>query len=266
MKVFDYSPIPFEGGSLPLLARIRGTLKYGFAWISDMKSQEIVIGVIQKVLDKRYFLLRNVPLPNSDVTIPFILLGPPGMLILSNGALRGVYRATDENWEVLDKRSQRYKAAQPNLMTRTDRMVRKVEKFLTANRISVDVEGVLVFTDPGLHVETSRPDVRLIMVDAIERFAIRLSQTPAKMPVEAVHTLYDSITTALESKEPEDKDVSNLQRPKISQSFDSGFSQALAPLQQRLNFNRRQWILLGGFVLFDICLLLVFLIFIVFTA
>jgi hypothetical protein len=64
------------------------------------------------------------------------------------------------------------------LLSRTLLMGRSVQAFLTNHgRALSEVEPVLFFSDPGIHVELVRPTVRLVMADAVDRFVAGLVQS-----------------------------------------------------------------------------------------
>jgi hypothetical protein len=266
MKVLDYSPIPFDGGKLPLQGRLKGIARFGLAWVSEMKSQETVVANLGRVLDQRYTLLRNVPLPDGGVTIPLILLGPDGITVIYNSPLRGIFRAAGDSWEIMDNRLRNFKSARPNLITRTLIMTRAFDNFLSQKEYSLETDGVLVFTDPGIHVNTTRSDVRVILMDAIERFGARLLQERQVMGVDDVRAIVNSIEVAMQPVEEAEEVEKIVPHQQVVQTVDSGFLQALAPLQKKMNFSRRQWMLIGAFVLADILILIGFLVIILWTA
>jgi hypothetical protein len=266
MKVLDYSPIPFDGGKLSFPERLKGIFRFGFNWVPDMKSQEVFIGMLNRVLVKRFTLLRNVPLPGGGVTIPLVLLGPHGITVMYNSPLRGVFRATGGSWEVMDNRLRNFKPTKPNLITRTLLMTKAFETFLGGCGYALEMDGILVFTDPGLHVNADRPDVRIILMDAIERLGAQLLQTEQVLSMEDVSAIIDSITDALQPEDETDEDNRVVPYEPFVQSVDSGFLQAIEPLQKKFNFSQRQWILLWAFAIVDVLVLIGFVIFILLTA
>jgi hypothetical protein len=108
----------------------------------------VVISTLEKVLDNRYFLLHNLSLAEQEMPIPLILVGPPGVKVISPVALRGVYRARVDEWEQLDKQHQSYKAAVPNLVIQANKW-QAVEEHLKAKYLSSTVEPVLYSPIPG---------------------------------------------------------------------------------------------------------------------
>ena len=148
MKVFDYSPIPFDGGKLSFQDRLKGISKFGFSWVSEMKSQEVLVATLNRVLDNHFTLLRNIPLPGKDATISLVLLGPHGVTVLNNNITKGVFRAEGDTWEIMDNRLKNFKTAKPNLITRTKLMKDTFKAFLSEAGLDMEVDEVLVFTDP----------------------------------------------------------------------------------------------------------------------
>jgi len=262
MKVLDYSPIPFNGGKIPLQEKIKGIFQLGFTWISEMKSQEVVVANLSRVLDNRYTLLRNVPLPEGGVTIPLILFGPQGITVICNSPLRGIFRASGDSWEIMDNRLRNFKPTRPNLLKRSELMTRAFDSFLKQHEYKIDADGVLIFTDPGIHVNTMHPNIRIILMDAIDRFGARLIQEEQVMSVEDIRTIINSLEIALQPEEKEIESSRIIPHQQLAESVDSGFQQAIQPLQKRLDFSKRQWILLGGFITIDILVLIGFLLYI----
>jgi hypothetical protein len=265
MRVLDYSPIPFDGGNLSFQERLSGIAKFGFSWVQEMKSQEVIVELLNKVLDNHYTLLRNIPLPNG-VVVPLVLLGPHGITVLYNSITKGMFRAEGDSWESMNNRSRDFKPARPNLITRTIRLAQIFEDFLKEMGQSKDIDGVLVFTDPGSHVNSNRPAVRIILLDAIDRFGASLLQRQQVMTVAEIRNLIEAITEALQPEEIKQESDIIVPYQQFADNVDSGFLKALAPIQEKLNFNRQQWVLLGLFALVDVIVLVLFVLYILWTA
>ncbi len=266
MKVLDYSPIPFDGGNLAFQDRVKGIFQFGFNWISEMKSQEVLIAHLNRVLDNRFTILRNVPLPDGGVTIPLLLMGPHGVTMLYNSPIRGIYRAQADSWEIMDSRMRNFKPAKPNLIRRTELMAKAFENYLKQNGFEIDVNGILVFTDPGIHVNTMRPEIRIILMDAIERFATGFLGAEQVITVEDVRNIRNTLEVALQPEDEPEGAPQIVPHQQVALRVDSGFTQAMKPLQKRLQFSRRQWILLGTIFFVDVLILIGFVIFILITA
>ena len=259
MKIKDFSSIPYQGGQLSIPDRIRGVLKFGTSWINEMKSQEIVVGYLSLGLGDVYTLFRNLPLPDFDVPIPLILVGPQGVTLIYDNTTKGIFRAEGDVWSKMEGRRGKFRAVKPNLLMRVELMARALEIFL--NDLGYDdlsVEGILVLTNPGTHVETTQPNIRIFLVDAISRLSSRLASAEHVLDRRKIRSILEAMTRHLDPV----KDVVIRQPRRANpaiKAVDDSFSQAISPLQKTFNFSTGQWILLGILVVVTVIILLVFL-------
>jgi hypothetical protein len=240
-----------------------------------MESQEGLIAALEKALDNRYNMLRNVTLEGLDIPIPLVLVGPPGIRVIYPSAARGIFRAKADIFEFMDERTQSYRSANPNLMTRTALMGQAVATFLTARGMPpMDVEPVLYFSDPGTHVETVRPVVRILLVDGLERFIAGLLQSRIFLDKEEVQKMTDQF---LKSMGISERDLSPFpERDAFSFSDYSGDKPSLGDRLPRgegmvktlnkIPFSGRQWFLLGCMVVVNIVVLIAFVLLVLFTS
>jgi len=266
MIVRDFSPIPYQGGALPITDLLKAVMKYGFGWPAEMKSQEIVTNHLSRSLDNSYTLLRNVSLSGAEFAIPLILVGFSGVTVINHSPARGIFRAQGNVWAVMDKRDGAFRPTSPNLVMRTSLFSRALETYLNGkNFTDIPVEGVLVLTDPGTHVDTTRPDARVVLLDGLKRFAAQISSAPPIMDRERRYKLTQAIEHGLDAGAPEKPPTETSGRA-LPQTLDSSFDQALTPLRRKANFSRQQWLILGAFVAVEVIILVIFLFIIMFTA
>ena len=177
MHIHDYSEIKTTEGKLAFQDQLQGMFKYGLSWPQEVNAQENFISIIQQDVDQRSSLVRNFTLPDVDVVIPFILIGPPGIRIIVPTRERGIFRAKEGQWLV--QSSKGFKPAKENLLLRTQLYVRATQKFLgDLGFQDVKIDGLLVGLHPGMHVDTLNPAVRVIQSDAIRRFGGQWNQEP----------------------------------------------------------------------------------------
>jgi hypothetical protein len=170
MKIIDKTPLVDEKGSLTLVNRIQGMLQYGFNWPRELEAQNAIISYFDRQLEKGYTLIRNMPLGQSGIVIPMILLGPTGMYVIEVTHLRGRYEARGDTWNV--EAGDQYKPAPVNLIQRTMRMARALQTFIERQgvRIPVTIDPILIAGEPGLHIESVRPAIKVMMIDGIKAF------------------------------------------------------------------------------------------------
>ncbi len=268
MIVRDLSPIPYRGGKISPGERLRGMLKFGLNWPTKMKSQETILRVFIRLLDNAYTMLRNVALPGENDTIPLILIGPQGVFVFVNDPIRGVFRARGDVWSVHRTRDGSFRPTKPNMITETIKAAHKVESFLRARGYNeIPVEGMLVLTNPGTHVDTIRPAVRVLMVDGLDRFATQITSANSILSREQRYKIVEAFTDASSDKNEAPKHQKRaLPGAEVAQDIDARFNQALTPVKRYANFTMRQWLILGGIVLAEVCILTAFLLLVVMTA
>jgi len=171
MKIIDQTPLLDANGKLSLFNRIRGMVAYGFTWPATLDAQNKVIPQLNRVIEKGYTLFRNQQLGASEIVTPLILIGPSGIYVLEVTSLKGLYRARGEELGTIS--SGRFQPISVNIITRTMRLAKALQVHFQrlGIKLSAPVEPVLLAADPGLHIESVRPAVRIVLSDAIDIFA-----------------------------------------------------------------------------------------------
>jgi len=277
MKIIENTSQSQRSQPSNVLGGMIGSLKLGRATPQEIQSQQAIISVLEKVLDNRYFLLRNVSLTEQELPIPLILVGPPGVKVILPIALRGVYRAKVDEWEQLDPQRQSYKPAAPNLIIQIQQMAQAVEEHLKAQNVyPTSVEPMLVFTDVGVHIEMARPAVRIVLLDAMDRFIAGLLQAPLLLDKEEVQQTTDCLARSLgidaeRSLYPErdafsfsDESAPRSQGPTIVDRLPRG-ERAVTTLN-KIPLSNRQWLVLGCLLSINILILIAVVVFILFSS
>ncbi|MBN1667211.1 MAG: hypothetical protein JW862_08980 [Anaerolineales bacterium] len=265
MRYRDYSPIPEKEGQLTFSDRLNGMLKYGLSWPKEMESQRVVVDYLKRHLDNRFTLLRNLLLPDANITLPLLLVGPQGITLINPTPTQGVFSAKEGTWQINMARG--YQPATPNWLQRTQLLAKAVNIFLERKDITlVEAEAVLVFTHPGTHVDTNRPIVRVLLVDALSRFAAGLSQAQPRLSGEEIYNLVHVLTSSAEAEEEVIDPVKVPQQLSAAPVRPSRFEQSLDPLQKTFNFDRKQWLILAALTAGIVVILMVFLLFILLFA
>jgi hypothetical protein len=193
MKIIDKTPLVNEKGELSPLQNIQGRLQYGFSWPNELEAQKAIIAFFDRQLEKGHTLIRNMTLGASGITVPIILLGPTGIYVIHVTYLRGRYEAKGNTWN--EESGNGYKPASVNLIQRTARMANAVKVFIERQgvKLPVDPEPILIAGNPGLHIESVRPAIKVMMIDGIKSFAAGLATGRPVMSVDAVHDFADRI-------------------------------------------------------------------------
>jgi hypothetical protein len=195
MKIIDSTPFyDTEKSEISLVNRSKALMKYGSLWLKEVEGQKPIIAVLGAVLDRNYTLLRNVTPPGLETSFPLILVGPPGVYLLYVTALTGMYRVKGDQWGTISGNS--FKPEKPNLMTRAERMARAIQLLLRRQGCSelLTVEPVLLGSDLSFNIDCIRPIIRIIMRDALEHFAVSLTQSRVVLTPEAVQDIVRHLT------------------------------------------------------------------------
>ena len=187
MKIIDKTPLVNEKGELGVPQRLQGMLKFGFSWPTELEAQKAIVTFFDRQLEKGYTLIRNLTLGASGITVPLILLGPAGIYVIHVTYLRGRYEARGNAWN--EEAGNGYKPAATNLVQQTSRMAAAVKAFIERQgvRLLVSIEPILLAANPGLHLESAKPAVKVMMIDGIKPFATSLLTAQRVLSAEAVH-------------------------------------------------------------------------------
>jgi hypothetical protein len=193
MKLIDRTPLQDENGEIGIIQRIQGTLQFGLSWYPELEAQKFALALLERGLGKGYTVIRNHTLGASGITIPLAIVGPGGIFATYVTHLRGTYQAKGDSWGTVSGTS--FKPTAINLLTRTERLARALQAFIERQGVKLPqpVESVLLTANPGMHVQSLRPLVRVVMVDALERWAASLSNAAPVFTVEAAYELADRI-------------------------------------------------------------------------
>jgi hypothetical protein len=193
MKIIDQTPFQDENGEINFVNRIQAALKYGLSWYDNIQAQKPVIAILNRVLEKGFVLLRNQQLGASGITVPIIVIGTPGIYVMDVTPLKGFYRARGDEWGTVSNGV--FQPAPINSLKRISQLAQVLEKFLERQgaKLTEPVESALLAADPALHIDSVRPVARVVMRDAIERFAAGLLSARPVYSAAAINELAERI-------------------------------------------------------------------------
>lgn len=168
----------------------------------EAEGREFILQRLGNILNDNFTILTNYPLPNTAIEIPMILVGPPGVKVIFPSALHGIFRAEGDAWYELNERKRKYIAAKTNIVRETLIMAKGLHKFLLDCGVALEeIEPILLFSDPGSHVDTANSAVRIILRDAINNFAAGLITTSQVIKSEDVISVAALITNPVMAKQ-----------------------------------------------------------------
>jgi len=234
----------------------------------------VVISQLNKMLGSQFTMLRNVKLEGFESLIPLVLIGPPGITVINVSAEKGVFRAKEDAWLEMKGRTQDYEPARPNLIAQTQAMRRALENYFTQLGYEVpEISEILFFSDPGIHIDSVRPSVRILMRDSLDRFSSNLLQIPQSLSGQDVITVVELFNQPAATGEQPPFDMSEFKEPieEAEPSKPDAFEQSalvknINAAVKKLNLRRSQWILLVAMVVMEIIILMAFIFYIVVSA
>lgn len=275
MKVIDHSEFRDEEGVITLENRIRATLQHGLNWYGEIQTQETATERLSKSLGTEHTLLRNVTIPGTSIIVPMILLSPQGIRVLEPSRIKGVFRAKGEDWLKFDSRGRRFKRTKPNLQAEALRKAQLVHRYLQ-NYLEdqgyklPDTEAVLLFTDPRTHVDSTRPQIRVVQADAVDHFCANLQEFQPIMDQEDIDILVEAL---INPRMPEPEPVPQVEvepEPELDTSdfvvegepFTAESKPMIMPLQtvyqiSKMPFSTGQWIVLAVMAFFELVILII---------
>jgi hypothetical protein len=193
MRIIERSEFRDESGAITFENRVRATLRHGLRWYAGMEAQLSVSEALARGLGPEYVLIRNLIVPYTPITVPLTLVGPQGVRAILPTPLRGIYRAKGDEWLTFQSAARRFKRVRPNQQAIVLEHASALLHYLVGQGYGLpEVEAVLVFTNPRTHVDSARPQTRIVMADGIEHFAANLQQLKPIMDEEDVQAVVNA--------------------------------------------------------------------------
>jgi hypothetical protein len=239
-------------------------------WIREMDAQEMVVRMLQRALDNRYLLIRNGQLKGVKTPIMLLLIGPTGVSVPYVSSVKGNYQASSESWEKFNDFTKNYRPERNNLITKVIEINEVVDDYLkTRGFPNLINEPVLIFTDPGMHVILNHPVIRIIMLDALDRFVANLANQPQIMRWKESQRLISCLAedkAIVLDQPPElivdefaliDEQRKPIEIPEIPLSYPD--DKPVLEAMQKVPFSSKQIVFLGVLVVINVVLILAFL-------
>jgi hypothetical protein len=267
MKLIDKTPLQNEEGEIGIVQRLQGTIQFGLRWYPEVQAQKAVLPFFSQGLGKGFTIIRNHTLGASGIVIPLAIVGPAGIYVAHVTHLRGTYEAKEDSWGAIYGTN--FKPDAVNLLTRTQLLARALQAFIERQGVDLPqpIEPVLLAANPGMHIESLRPVIRVIQLDGIERWVASLAGARPVLTPEAAHELADRIINPrLPKKEESEPDIELAEDgKKLGVPPELRESSPAVPVPAQEDSRRRilgmtipQLALLVGMVLVEICVLIGF--------
>ena len=264
MRTTDLSKFQAESGAAGIFKTIQGVLSYGWSWRQSRISQQDLVEVLETVLGNDCVLLLDVEIPKVGRPIPAVLITPASLMVINPKSQQGFYRAEGKRWEELG-RDDEYRPAQDNLIRETWLYQKTVEGYLKQHNFSAPTDrGVIIFVSPETVVESIRPRVRVIQADGIKNFARELA---ISKPVFSDLDFRSAVKLLTEPRLPSKQPKKKAQFDKIDPIPEAiaKVDEGITKVSRKINFTRREWIIVGTLIGLLAIVLVTLIVLIVFT-
>ncbi len=246
MRTIDLSKFKAEPGLTGMIKSLQGTLSYGYSWQQNRKYQEELVEILGSVLGNECVLLRDVNIPRVNRPIPLVLITPASVMVINPKSQKGFFRAEGKFWGELG-RNDEYRPAPVNLIRETWLYQKTIEGYFKQHYFTAPTDrGVMIFVSPETVVESIRPRVRIIQADGIKNFARELS---IAKPVLSNVDFKAAVNLLTHPKLPPKREK---QAPPIELIEPAPLSEPLAKVDEgltkaarKINFTRKEWIIIG---------------------
>ena len=273
MKLIEPTQRSVEKDRIQMLVdQVDKLLKFGN---SDEHAEDALIARFMRGLDNRFVMLRNLQLEGTGAVFPPILVGPMGLVLLNVSRARGLFRVKEDSWWEMNKSSHNYGPARPNLLRQSKEYAQKLAQILDAHGKShPEIIPILVFANPGVHIESSNPIVRIVLMDGVDSLVESFLESGEVLKPTEIDLLSDSLELmsnpekAIPMGEGEDffgRDLlltEEKKAPRKLPEISIPTNLSLPPVEEKLKFSRGQWIVLEVLLALTIVVLLGAIIFV----
>jgi hypothetical protein len=266
MKLIETTQKPVEKDRIDkYIDQIKQILPFGKP---VQQSEDVIKTHFMRNLDNRFIMLRNLQLEGSGETFPPILVGPSGLVVLNVSHDKGFYRVKGESLWEMSKSTHRFGPARPNLIKQSQDYAQKLAGILDAHDKShPEILPVLIFDNPGVHIETTNPAIRIVLMDGVDNLIASFIDSEEVLKPTEINFLADSFEImanpekAIPMGEGEDffgRDLimpekkASTKLPKVPIPTDL----SLPPVEKKLKFTQKQWLILEVLLVLTIVVLL----------
>jgi len=223
---------------------------------TDEHAEDALIARFMRGLDNRFVMLRNLQHEGTGEVFPLILVGPAGLVLLNVSRAKGFFKAKEDSWWEMNKSSHKFGPARPNLLRQSKEYAQKLAQILDAHGKShPEIIPILVFANPGVNIETSNPIIRIVLMDGVESLIDSFLKSEQVLQETEIDFLSDTLemmsnpVKAIPMGEGEDffgRDLllTEKKAPRKLPAISIPTNLSLPPVEEKLKFTRKQWLIL----------------------
>jgi hypothetical protein len=146
------------------------------------RGENIIVDALQP-LDNSCHLINDVTLPSSKGNIDHIILTPKGVFVIETKHWEGNIVCNRDEWHRRYKKgffsTKEFDAGSPSKQVKRNafNLSKLIETRLFHNTYKIWIEGLVVFTNPGVNLELYEPSVTILRSHELYNYLINLKNT-----------------------------------------------------------------------------------------
>lgn len=170
MQIVNLSPFRDARGKLNSGAQQEARQR-GAEWLAAMRGQEAVVQALAEPLDDSFALLLNGLLPQSDLELDLVLVGPNGVWVLQTVHAPGMYTIEGDNWMAYDTAQLQFAPVEQNPVRQAREGSMRLYEHLHEKDWPVPwINSLLVVTSRDVNIRAKDSAVAILQLDRIPRY------------------------------------------------------------------------------------------------
>jgi len=275
MKLVEPSTSKGEGDQLQ---KYTGIFKRVVSKVSTgEQAEQAIIARFLRSLDNRYIMFHNLQVGSPGVPFPPILIGPPGLFLINISHEKGFFKATEDFWWEMDKRTRSFNPSPTNLIKQTMEFAQKLGMLMDVHgKAHPEIIPILIFANPGVHVESAKPSIRIVLMDGVDNLIANLFRGGEMLRYNEVNYLSDALEVMANPEKAipqgqgedffgQDLSVPEKKTPPKMPTINLPTEMPLPSIGDKLKLTRKQWVMVAILLFFTIMILLAVILFILST-
>jgi Nuclease-related domain len=251
-----------------ILEQVRQLIPFGK---TDENTEEAIVARFLRGLDNNFIMLRHLQLESGGKVFPAILIGPVGIAVLNISCEKGFFKAKDDAWFRMDTTTHKFNQIRPNLIKQTQEYAKNLGTILDVHGKShPEITPILIFANPGVHVETTNPAIRIVLMDGVDNMIATFLRSEEVLQPNEITFLSDAIEVmanpdkAIPLGEGEDffgRDLFVPEKKTPPKMPSLSVPTDMPEVEKRFNFSRKQWAIVVVLLVLTIIILLAAILF-----
>ena len=189
MRTIHRSQYRDSSGHLLFGAGLQLAFERGGQTRRQMEGEDRVAAALAHVLDDQYTVIRNVVIPGDRYDLDMVVVGPTGVVEIEVLQLTRLVRG-EQGWLSWDFNQNGLRLVPAELGQRAQEKIVRLANFLAQQGAPrLDINQVVVISNPEAPREFTRPGLQIVFMDELEGFmqtVLEVLRSPTPMPAKRI--------------------------------------------------------------------------------